>query len=344
MPPARGARVAYSGRDMTATPQTLPDDACALGLYAPVSRWFAAHARDLPWRAETRTPWEVMVSEFMLQQTPVVRVLPVWQEWMRRWPRPEDLAAEPAGEAVRAWGRLGYPRRALRLHAAASAITERHGGQVPEDHAALLDLPGVGAYTAAAIAVFAFGQRHPVVDTNIRRVHARAVSGKGLPGRSLTAAESRLAERLLPEDPQRSVRWNIAVMELGALVCTARSPRCEACPLRDRCAWLAAGRPEPDYQPKGQAWKGTDRQARGAIMAVLRAASGPVPRALILDPGLPGAAPEASGGGEPGGGVVQAVAALRRLEAPREQLERCVAGLLADGLAAAPAPDTLALP
>ena len=158
------------------------------GLHRAVTDWFDDAARDLPWRDPSCSPWGVMVSEFMLQQTPVVRVLPVWRAWMQRWPRPADLAAESTGEAVRAWGRLGYPRRALRLHAAAVEITEHHGGRVPAAHEQLLALPGVGAYTAAAIAVFAFGDRQVVVDTNIRRVHARVVSGRALPSRSLTAA------------------------------------------------------------------------------------------------------------------------------------------------------------
>ena len=234
------------------------------------SPWFEANARDLPWRAADCTPWGVLVSEIMLQQTPVVRVLPVWEEWLRRWPEPADLAREPAGEAVRAWGRLGYPRRALRLHAAAVAIGASHGGKVPGTYPDLLELPGVGSYTAAAVAAFAFGRRETVVDTNIRRVHARLFSGAALPSPALTAAEMRLAAQSLPDDAGSSVRWNASVMELGALVCTARSPKCRQCPVSGSCAWLAAGEPPPTYTPKGQSWHGTDRQVRGAVMAVLR--------------------------------------------------------------------------
>ncbi len=178
----------------------LPEGTNTEALHRRINGWFLDQARDLPWRRDECTPWGVMVSEFMLQQTPVKRVLPVWEEWMRRWPTPADLAAEPASEAVRAWGRLGYPRRAQRLHSAAVAIVEQHGGEVPADYEALLALPGVGSYTAAAISVFAFGLRATVIDTNIRRVHARAVSGKALPSRSLTAAETRLAEALMPAD------------------------------------------------------------------------------------------------------------------------------------------------
>ncbi|WP_306906994.1 A/G-specific adenine glycosylase [Arthrobacter pascens] len=287
--------------------------------------WFEETARDLPWREPACSPWGVLVSEIMLQQTPVVRVLPVWEEWLRRWPNPAALAGEPAGEAVRCWGRLGYPRRALRLHAAAVAIVDGHGGKVPDTYAELLTLPGVGSYTAAAVAAFAYGRRETVVDTNIRRVHARLVSGVALPAPSLTASEMRLAAELLPDDDGTSVRWNAAVMELGALVCTARAPKCAACPVREQCAWLAAGEPPPSYTPKGQAWHGTDRQVRGAVMAVLRLAETPVPPEMFVqEPADLGF--EAEGIGAP-------LSALHRLNSAPEQLERALAGLLSDGLA-----------
>ncbi|GLW65797.1 adenine glycosylase [Actinomadura rubrobrunea] len=244
--------------------------------------WYAANARDLPWRAPDATPWGVLVSEIMLQQTPVARVLPVWREWMARWPEPAALAAEPSGEAVRAWGRLGYPRRALRLHEAARVIVERHGGRVPSSHEELLALPGIGAYTAAAVASFAFRQRHAVLDTNVRRVLARLVSGEEYPPRSQTAAEVRLAESLLPDDAPTAARWSVAVMELGALVCTARTPRCVDCPVLSSCAWHAAGRPAYDGPPRrGQRYAGTDRQCRGRLLAVLRDADGPVDKSAL---------------------------------------------------------------
>ena len=233
--------------------------------------WYAEHARDLPWRRPEATAWEIMVSEFMLQQTPVARVLEPWRQWIDRWPTPPDLAAAPAGEAVRAWGRLGYPRRALRLHRAAEAITDRHGGRVPTSHADLLELPGVGSYTAAAIASFAHRQRHVVLDTNVRRVLARIASGSAYPPASATVAETRLAMEFLPEDPARAASWAVASMELGALVCTARAPSCVRCPVVDLCAWHAAGRPA-DAGPvrRRQTYEGTDRQCRGALLAVLR--------------------------------------------------------------------------
>ncbi len=218
----------------------------------------------------------------MLQQTPVARVLPAYQRWLERWPTPADLAAEPPGEAVRAWDRLGYPRRALRLHAAAQAIVERHGGEVPADHAALLALPGVGTYTAAAIASFAFGQRHAVVDTNVRRVLARALTGVAQPTISPTAADQRLAVTALPSDVPTAARWAVASMELGALICTARTPRCGDCPIRSQCAWVLAGSPPYEGPPrKGQTYEGTDRQVRGRLLAVLRSEQGAVPKKAL---------------------------------------------------------------
>lgn len=253
-------------------------------LHAAVLRWYDEHARDLPWRRPEATPWSVMVSEVMLQQTPVARVLPVHEEWLRRWPTPVDLAAAPSGEAVRVWGRLGYPRRALRLWQSATLIRDRHGGQVPDDVELLRRLPGVGDYTAAAVAAFGHGRRAAVLDTNVRRVHARALAGVEFPPDRLSTAERTRAEDLLPDDPATAVTWSVAVMELGALVCTARRPACAACPIADRCAWRAAGYPPYDGPPRrGQAWAGTDRQVRGRIMALVREADGPVRAARLTD-------------------------------------------------------------
>ncbi|MDP9864408.1 MULTISPECIES: A/G-specific adenine glycosylase [Streptosporangium] len=247
-------------------------------LLEPILGWYADKARDLPWRTPGASPWSILVSEIMLQQTPVARVLPVWTEWMERWPTAAALAEEPPGEAVRHWGRLGYPRRALNLHACARAITDRHGGEVPSDHATLLSLPGIGEYTAAAVASFAFKGRHAVLDTNVRRVMARAVRGEEYPPKATTPAERRLAESLLPGADDAPV-WAVAVMELGALVCTARAPRCADCPVSDLCAWRLAGKPAYDGPArKGQTYAGTDRQCRGRLLAVLRQAHGPVPK------------------------------------------------------------------
>src|SRR5262249_19255374 len=162
-----------------------------------------------------------VVSEFMLQQTPVSRVLPVYDAWLERWPTPASLAAAPVGDAVRAWGRLGYPRRALRLHAAAAAIADRHGGAVPESYEELVALPGVGDYTAWAVLAFAFGRRQAVLDTNVRRVLARVVAGTEFPPPAVTAGEKAVARGLLPDDEPTAATWSVALMELGALVCTA---------------------------------------------------------------------------------------------------------------------------
>jgi A/G-specific adenine glycosylase len=242
----------------------------------PVLGWYAACARDLPWRAPGVSPWAVLVSEIMLQQTPVSRVLPAYRAWLERWPTPAALAADPAGEAVRQWGRLGYPRRALRLHETATIVTEQYGGQIPSSRDELLALPGIGAYTAAAVAVFAFGRRHAVLDTNVRRVLTRVGSGREFPGPQPSTAEYRFAESLLPADAAIAARWSVAVMELGALTCTAASPKCDGCPLATQCAWLAIGRPAAEIRPVGQRYEGTDRQCRGRLLAVLRDSREPV--------------------------------------------------------------------
>jgi A/G-specific adenine glycosylase len=249
-----------------------------------VSDWFLVNGRDLPWRRPGFPAWGTLVSEFMLQQTPVVRVIPRLAEWLERWPTPADLAAAPSGDAVRAWDRLGYPRRALNLHAAAVAITERHGGVVPDDVNDLLALPGIGDYTARAIAVFASGHRHPVVDTNVRRVLARAVDGVAEPSAPSARRDLAAMEAQLPTDIEESCIANAAIMELGAIVCTARSPKCGECPLIDSCAWRAAGYPafEGVRRPVQKKFEGSDRQVRGKIMAELRASDIPVTGAEIV--------------------------------------------------------------
>ena len=239
--------------------------------------WYAGAARDLPWRRPGIDAWAVLVSEVMLQQTPVARVEPVWREWMARWPDPAALAAVSPADVIRAWGKLGYPRRALRLREAAVAVVERHGGVVPDDVAALEALPGIGTYTARAVVNFGYGRAQPVVDTNVRRVVARLVHGQAEAGNARAADLDDIAA-LAPSDPERAVRFSVAVMELGALVCVAGTPRCGACPVRDRCAWRLAGCPPHDGPPRRvQKFAGTDRQVRGRLLDVLRAAHRPVP-------------------------------------------------------------------
>lgn len=247
-----------------------------------LSGWYAGAARDLPWRRTGVSPWAVLVSEVMLQQTPVARVLPAYHAWLTRWPRPRDLAAAAPSEVVRAWGKLGYPRRALRLRECAGTIVSRFGGDVPAAVDELLSLPGVGHYTARAVAAFAFGRREPVVDTNVRRVVARLVAGQGAPGPAATARDLAAVEALLPDEPARASRFNVALMELGALICTARAPRCASCPVRTSCAWRRAGSPAwtgPAARP--QRFAGTDRQVRGLLLDVLRGSEAPVLRAEL---------------------------------------------------------------
>ena len=243
--------------------------------------WYAVAARDLPWRRPGTDPWAVLVSEVMLQQTPVARVEPVWRAWMDRWPTPADLAAASPADAIRAWGKLGYPRRALRLREAAAVLVERHAGAVPDDVAALEALPGIGTYTARAVACFGHGRAQPVVDTNVRRVVARLVHGRAEAGNARAADLADIAA-LAPTDPTRAVRFSVAAMELGALVCVAGTPRCGACPVQERCAWRRAGCPvSAGPARRVQAFAGTDRQVRGRLLDVLRAARAPVEPAAL---------------------------------------------------------------
>ncbi|GAB3357819.1 HhH-GPD family protein [Modestobacter lapidis] len=300
---------------MSAAVRTPPDPADPATVDDTIVDWYAGAARDLPWRAPGTAPWAVLVSEVMLQQTPVARVEPRWREWLARWPAPADLAAASPAEVIRAWGKLGYPRRALRLREAAAAITERHGGAVPADVAALESLPGIGTYTARAVACFGHGQRQPVVDTNVRRVVARLVHGNA------TAAPARSSDltdiaALTPDDHDRAVRFSVAVMELGALVCVAGTPRCALCPVRDQCAWRLAGSPAATGPPRRvQRYAGTDRQVRGRLLDVLRGASQPV-----------------------------APAELDRVWEDAVQRSRCLNSLLADGLVVQTADGRFTLP
>ena len=287
-------------------PATAADSENTPAIAPAIADWFRANARDLPWRAPGFGAWGVLVSEIMLQQTQVSRVIPRLEQWLRRWPTPSALAAEPPAEAVRAWDRLGYPRRALALHAAATAIADEHDDVVPDDVDALLALPGIGDYTARAVAVFAYGRRHPVVDTNTRRVIARAIRGEGEPGPPSTRRDLLAMEALLPADVAESTVVNAGMMELGQTVCTARSPRCEACPIAAACAWRAADYPEyaGARAPRQARFEGSDRQVRGRIMAELRAADVPVARAELA-----GADPDPA------------------------RVDRVIAGLVKDGLA-----------
>lgn len=279
------------------------------GFAEALTDWYRRTARALPWREPGTTAWGVLVSEFMSQQTQVERVIPHWLEWLERWPVPSALAAEEPGEAVRAWKRLGYPRRALWLHRAAVEIAERHGDRVPESVEDLLALTGIGPYTARAVAAFAYGERHPVVDTNTRRVIARVVHGRAAAGMP-AAGDLADMERILPEDRETAAVFNAAAMELGAVVCTARAPRCDDCPVARFCEWRGAGYPDnaPEKRPKQAAFEGSDRQVRGRIMHLMREATEPVARTAALDAAANGAVRDAA------------------------QPERALDSLLADGL------------
>lgn len=304
------------------------DDAHVQQVRTRILQWYAANARKLPWREPETTAWGVLVSEVMLQQTQVSRVWEPWLAWMQRWPGPAELAAAEASDVLIMWGRLGYPRRALRLHETAKAVVEQHDGQLPADPGLLRQLPGIGEYTAAAVSSFAFGIPEVVIDTNVRRVHARIFTGAGAAAPSLTAAERHLAKHLMPDaSTEQGVAdantWNVATMELGALICTARAPKCEDCPVLAQCAWVAAGKPEPDVVAKTQSWNGSDRQVRGAIMGVLRAQG-------AIDVGRLRTTVEATG-------------RLGRHVPESAQWDRAVTGLVNDGLAVL-SEDLLTLP
>ena len=241
--------------------------------------WYKDAQRDLPWRRPGVSAWQILVSEFMLQQTPVARVEPIWLDWIARWPTPSATAAASAADVLRAWGKLGYPRRAKRLHECATVIAAEHSDVVPDDVDTLLSLPGVGTYTARAVACFAYRQRVPVVDTNVRRVVARAVHGLAEPG-SPSPRDLDDVETLLPDDATAPT-FSVALMEFGATVCTARAPRCGLCPLR-RCAWRSLGFPAGTGPARRtQRYAGTDRQVRGRLLDVLRDSASPVERARL---------------------------------------------------------------
>ena len=295
----------------TVEPLSAASVADSSAVATPLFAWWHANARDLPWRFGRTTPWGVLVSEVMSQQTQMSRVVPYWNAWMAVWPDAAALAAASTAEVITAWGRLGYPRRALRLQECARVVAGEHHDSLPRDYDGLTALPGIGDYTASAVMSFAFGARIAVVDTNIRRVLSRVFSGVESRGGAASPAERALASRVLPADAGQSVVWNQAVMELGALVCTAKAPLCGQCPVSACCAFLAAGRPglgERRTRPR-QRFQGTDRQVRGIVLDALRKlpAGASVPAALPRE-------------------------AVERLWQDRAQLDACIASLDEDGL------------
>ena len=232
--------------------------------------WYREHGRhDLPWRL-TRDPYAVLLSEVMLQQTQVARVLPYYEAWMERWPTVAALAGASAGDTIREWGGLGYNRRAVFLHRTASTVMADNG-RIPKNIDQLVRLPGIGPYTARAVACFAFGTRTTVADTNIARVMSRALLGLATPKGAPSIERERAARELLPLRNARD--HNLALMDLGATVCTARAPGCNVCPLVTLCAWRAAGYPVVQSEAASGAvpFEHSARFGRGRIVENLRA-------------------------------------------------------------------------
>ena len=277
-----------------------------------LSAWAEEARRDLPWR-RTRDPWAVLVSELMLQQTQVRRVVPRYQAFLDRFPTPAATAAAPVADVVRAWAGLGYNRRAVNLHRAAVEVVRSHGGALPATLDDLMALPGLGPYTARAVLAFAFEVDVGVVEVNSARVLARAFAG-----RALAAGEAQaLADALVPAG--EGWAWNQAMLDLGATVCAKTAPRCEQCPLRAGCAWAGSG-PDPAVGSAGcggrqSTFAGSDRQGRGRLVDALRL--GPV--------------------------ALTEVAVAAGWPDDAERAQRVAAGLVADGLAVA-AGEVLALP
>lgn len=244
-------------------------EALAADALQPLRRWYRAHGRhELPWRL-TVDPYAVLVSEVMLQQTQVERVLPYYETWLARWPDFHTLAGATPAEAISAWGGLGYNRRAVHLHRLATVVDDEYGGRLPRDDARLRQLPGIGPYTAAAVRSFAFRERTAVVDTNIGRVLARVVVGVAATREAGASVVAAAADRFLP---QRSVRGhNLALMDLGAMVCRAATPRCDECPLAEGCTWRARGYPRDTTRARPSVrFEETARFARGRIVDALR--------------------------------------------------------------------------
>ncbi|WP_331274803.1 A/G-specific adenine glycosylase [Schaalia sp. lx-100] len=287
--------------------------------------WFDEAGRNLPMRRDDVTPWGTLVFEVMSQQTPIPRVQPIWLRWMELWPTPADLAEAPRASVLVEWDCLGYPSRALRLQDCAQAIASRPGGEVPAHYDDLLALPGIGPYTASALASFQFYQRLPVLDTNIRRVLTRIFGGRAYaPSGAPTRKEVTFAHALLPRTGKDCARWNLTLMEFGALACTQRSPACETCPVRSLCAWAENGFPASDTPVRTQAWVGTDRQARGRVIGLLRQLH------------RQGKAPFIS--------YAQALEAASLPGAPADQAARVMKDLLRDGLISVDSSGKVSLP
>lgn len=238
-------------------------------LHRALLRWYRTHGRDLPWRGN-HDAYQILVSEFMLQQTQVARVIDAFQTWCARFPTVHALARAPRREVLLAWRGLGYNRRAVNLHEAARAIVDLHGGELPRDIAALQLLPGIGPYTARAVACFGMGMRTAVVDVNVERILVRVA---GLEGKPPARELQKMADAVLPR--RTWYDWNQALMDLGAMVCTAAAPRCNACPLRGLCATAGThAAPASQNRGRGVLREPPRRFFRGRVIALLRDAPG----------------------------------------------------------------------
>lgn len=314
------------------TRPTPPSHTQLASMREKILAWFDSNKRELPMRAPGTSPWGTLVGEVMSQQTPMPRVQPIWQRWMELWPTPQDLAAASPARVLVEWERLGYPSRALRLRECAIAIAKRPGGRVPADYEELCSLPGIGPYTASALMSFQFHARIAVLDTNIRRVLVRTVLGCERPSSSAPSKQERiLADSLLPVEGAECARWNVAIMEFGALHCVQRSPACDSCPLVSSCRWFLAGKPASERRGRAQAWAGTDRQARGRVIALLRS--------LHRSPDEAGAE-DAS----PSVSRAQALEAAALPGADADQAPRVLASLITDGLVVIQDENRIALP
>lgn len=314
------------------TDPALPEVDLAAKVRSQILCWYAAKRRDLPMRAQGVSPWGTLVGEVMSQQTPMPRVQPFWQRWMSLWPTPQMLAEATPAQVLVEWGSLGYPSRALRLRECAIAISQRPDGAVPSDYEELLALPGIGPYTASALASFQFHRRIAVLDTNIRRVLVRVFWGIERPGSSSpTRAERVLAEHVLPESGEQAAQWNVAVMEFGALLCVQRAPSCSQCPIAQLCQWRAKGFPASARKQRSQAWVGTDRQARGRVLALLRSLHSADPDGVAMT-------------GARYLTWAQALEAATLPQAASEQAPRVLAGLVSDGLIVADVSGRISLP
>ncbi|WEV73154.1 A/G-specific adenine glycosylase [Bifidobacterium sp. ESL0790] len=308
--------------------------------------WWDENARDLPWRFGRTTPWGILISEVMSQQTQMSRVVQYWTNWMDVWPDAASLAKASTAEVITAWGRLGYPRRALRLQECAKVVAEQYDNELPKTYDELVALPGIGDYTASAVISFAFGERIAVIDTNVRRVLWRTFKGEESLGGSARPEERKLANAVLPKDAEESVIWNEALIELGALVCTAKNPKIDEDPWVGHNRFYAAGCPgmgEKRTRPR-QSFKGTNRQVRGIVLNALRALADSEPATGKGSPSSEKASVKSSAKAASSAGASLSREEVEQLWPDHIQLDACIASLDDDGLIEISPNGSLSLP